>query len=300
MIGIIAAIIIGGIIIAAGIRIVRPTHRAVIEHLGKYKRYQESGITWIVPFVEKQISINITEQMTEALEQEIITKDNLNAKVDAQVYFKVKPDEKSVKASLYNVYNYSHQIVALAQTSLRNVIGDKMFSEVNSQRNILNAAIAELIQKQTESWGIEIVRVELKQIVPPKEVQETMNMVIQANNKKTANIDFATAAETEADGIRRAQVKQAEGIKASQILKAEGEAQAIKTVADATAYQTKVVNEAAQNYFKDNAITLKNLEVTQASLENNTKVILSKDGISPVIVLGETGKIVPIKEQKTI
>jgi regulator of protease activity HflC (stomatin/prohibitin superfamily) len=174
------------IFLLSGIRIVRPTHRAVVERLGKYNRYQEPGIIWIVPFIEKQISVNITEQMTEAMEQEIITKDNLNAKVDAQVYFKVRPSEDSVKSSLYGVYNYSHQIIALAQTSLRNVIGGKDFVEVNSKRNNLNDEIKTLIQAQTIAWGIDIVRVELKQIVPPTDVQETMNKVIQAKYKNSS------------------------------------------------------------------------------------------------------------------
>lgn len=279
---------------ASGIRIVRPTHRAVIERLGKYKRFQNSGITWIVPGLEKQISVNITEQMTEAMEQEIITKDNLNAKVDAQVYFKVIPDEENVKASLYNVYNYSHQIVALAQTSLRNVVGGKEFVEVNSKRNDLNQEIQKLIEVQTKAWGIAIVRVELKQIEPPKTVQETMNRVIQAQNEKQAAVDFATATETKADGEQRANVKLAQGIKQSAILEAEGKAEAIKKVADADAYQIQIVNESAQKYFKDNAVTLKTLEVTQASLQNNSKIILTEKGVSPTLVLGD-GSIVPIK-----
>ncbi|MDE2590172.1 MAG: SPFH/Band 7/PHB domain protein, partial [Patescibacteria group bacterium] len=244
--GIVGAIIVI-LFLASGIRIVRPTHRAVVERLGKYNRYQDSGIIWIMPFVEKQISVNITEQMTEAMEQEIITKDNLNAKVDAQVYFKVKPSEETVKASLYNVYNYAQQIIALAQTSLRNVIGGKDFVEVNSKRNDLNEEIKKLIQVQTIAWGIDIVRVELKQIVPPREVQDTMNQVIQANNTKTAAVDFATATETKADGERRAAIKSAEGIKQSQILQAEGEAQAITTVASANAKQIEVIAAATAN-----------------------------------------------------
>lgn len=269
-----------------------------------------------MPFVERQISVNITEQMTEAMEQEIITQDNLNAKVDAQVYFKVRAEEQAVKASLYNVYSYHDQIVALAQTSLRNVIGGKDFKEVNSKRNDLNKEIQNLIQVQTEKWGIEVVRVELKQIEPPKDVQITMNKVIQAANEKQANIDYATAAETKADGEQRANVKNATGIKQSAILEAEGRAQAIRTLAEANAMQIEtiakananqieviaqadakrieLVNTAGQTYFKGNAMALKQYEVTQASLENNSKIVITKEGINPVIVLGDQ-KVIPIK-----
>jgi regulator of protease activity HflC (stomatin/prohibitin superfamily) len=267
-----------------------------VERLGKYNRYQESGIIWIIPFVEKQISVNITEQMTEAMEQEIITKDNLNAKVDAQVYFKVKPSEETVKASLYNVYNYSHQIIALAQTSLRNVIGGKEFVEVNSKRNTLNDEIKSLIQAQTVAWGIDIVRVELKQIVPPKDVQDTMNRVIQANNTKTAAIDFATATETEADGQRRKAIKNADGIKQALILEAEGKAKAIELVAKATANQIEVVNTSADKFFVGNAQLLKQFETNQASLEKNTKIVFTEKGTSPVIVIGEKDTIIPMKK----
>ena len=277
----------------------RPTHRAVVERLGKYNRYQNSGIIWIVPFVEKQISVNITEQMTEAMEQEIITKDNLNAKVDAQVYFKVKADEESVKASLYNVYNYATQIVALAQTSLRNVIGGKDFTEVNSKRNELNTEIKTLIEAQTKAWGIDIVRVELKQIVPPGTVQETMNKVIQAQNTKTAAVDFATATETEADGKRRAAIKQADGIKQASILEAEGKAKAIELVATATAKQIEVVNTSANKFFIGNAQLLKQFETNQASLENNTKIVFTEKGSSPVVVIGEKDNVIPIKKPDT-
>ncbi len=284
------------IFVAAGIRIVRPTHRAVVERLGKYNRYQNPGIIWIMPFVEKQISVNITEQMTEAMEQEIITKDNLNAKVDAQVYFKVQPSEDTVKASLYNVYNYSHQIIALAQTSLRNIIGGKDFVEVNSKRNDLNGEIKTLIQAQTTAWGIDIVRVELKQIVPPKDVQDTMNKVIQAQNTKTAAIDFATATETQANGQQRAAIQNATGVKQALILEAEGKAQAIIAVADATAKQIEVVNNAANKFFVGNAQLLKQFETNQAALENNTKIVFTEKGSSPVIVIGEKDTIIPIQK----
>src|ERR1035438_474189 len=106
-----------------GVRIVRPTHRGLIERLGKYHSFANPGFNWIIPFVDKMYQINITEQMINADKQEIITNDNLNASVDAQVYFKIKSDEESVKNSQYNVNNIQIQIVTLARTTLRNIIG---------------------------------------------------------------------------------------------------------------------------------------------------------------------------------
>ena len=118
----------------AGIRIVRPTQRGLIERLGKYHHFAQPGFHWIIPIIDKLYLVNITEQMVDAEPQEIITNDNLNASVDAQVYFKVKFDEESVKGSIYSVNNYKWQIVNLARTTLRNIIGTLTLKSANSER----------------------------------------------------------------------------------------------------------------------------------------------------------------------
>ncbi|MCA9811932.1 MAG: SPFH/Band 7/PHB domain protein [Nitrosarchaeum sp.] len=302
-IGILIVQIIVGLIVAgfflSGIRIIRPTHRAAVETLGKYTRFQNSGITFIIPFIQKMYSINITEQLVDVMRQEVITKDNLNCSVDAQVYFKVGDSEVELKNALYQVNNYTTQIVQLARTTLRNVIGDNVFKDVNSQRGKLNQEVFETMEHETKDWGITIVRVELKEIEPPADVQETMNMVIKAENDKQSAIDFANARETKADGERRAKIKEAEGVKQSLILEAEGKSQAIERVAEARAKEIRLVNEAAEKYFIGNAKELKKLEVTQASLENNSKMVLTENGISPTLVLNETGEtIIPTKTKR--
>ena len=298
---IVGVIIIG--IILSGIRIIRPTHRAAVETLGKYTRFQSSGITFIVPFIQKMYSVNITEQLVDVMRQEVITKDNLNCTVDAQVYFKVGDTEGELKNALYQVNNYTRQVVQLARTTLRNVIGDNVFKDVNSQRGKLNQQVYETMEKETEEWGINIVRVELKEIEPPDDVQQTMNMVIKAENDKQSAIDFANARETKADGERRASIKEAEGIKQALILEAEGKSEAIERVAEATAKEIQLVNESAERYFIGNAKDLKRLEVTQASLENNSKVVLTEKGITPTLVLNETNDVIiptdKIQEEKS-
>ena len=296
---IILGIIIIGIILS-GIRIIRPTHRAAIETLGKYTRFQRSGITFILPFIQKLYSVNITEQLVDVMRQEVITKDNLNCTVDAQVYFKVGDTEGELKNALYQVNNYTVQVVQLARTTLRNVIGDNVFKDVNSQRGKLNQQVFDTMEGETKDWGINIVRVELKEIEPPDDVQETMNMVIKAENDKQSAIDFANARETKADGERRASIKEAEGIKQALILEAEGKSQAIERVAEARAKEIQLVNESAERYFVGNAKDLKKLEVTQASLEENSKIVLTEKGISPTLVLNETGEtIIPTKTKKS-
>ena len=296
-VGILALILIGFLL--AGIRIIRPTHRAAVETLGKYTRFQRSGITFIVPIFQKMYSINITEQLVDVMRQEVITKDNLNCTVDAQVYFKVGDSEMELKNALYQVNDYTRQIVQLARTSLRNVIGDNMFKDVNSQRGKLNQEVFETMEIETKDWGITIVRVELKEIEPPDDVQETMNMVIKAENDKQSAIDFANARETKADGERRASIKEAEGIKQALILEAEGKSQAIERVAEARAKEIQLVNESAEKYFVGNAKDLKKLEVTQSSLENNSKIVLTEKGVSPTLVLNETkDDVIPIDNKK--
>jgi regulator of protease activity HflC (stomatin/prohibitin superfamily) len=269
-----------------GIRIVRPTQRALIERLGKYYKFANPGFHWIIPIIDKLYLVNVTEQMVDAEPQEIITNDNLNARVDAQVYFRVKSDEESVKGSIYNVNNYKLQIVNLARTTLRNIIGTLTLKSANSERGKINSELYRTLHTETQNWGIEIVRTELKEIDPPKDVQETMNKVVKAENEKIAAIDSATAAETVADGVKRAKIKEAEGFKQSKILHAEGEAEAIR-----------LVNEAADKYFIGNAQLLRKLEALETSLGNNAKIIIPS-GSELVNVIGEMAGVLPLKNKQ--
>jgi regulator of protease activity HflC (stomatin/prohibitin superfamily) len=271
------------ILFVAGIRIVRPTARGVIERLGKYNRFAEPGFHWVIPVIERMFVENVTEQMIDATPQEIITNDNLNARVDAQVYFKVKQDEESVKCSLYNVNNVQYQIVNLARTTLRNIIGTMTLKSANSERSKINEDLHKILMKETANWGIEIVRTELKEIDPPKDVQETMNKVVKAENEKISAIDYATAAETVADGEKRAQIKKAEGIKQARILQAEGEAEAIR-----------LVNEAANKYFTGNAQTLRKLQAVETALEDNTKIVVPANA-ELINMIGDMAGIIPLK-----
>lgn len=269
-----------------GIRIVRPTHRALVERLGKYHKFAHPGFHWIIPVIDRMYQINTTEQMIDAEPQEIITNDNLNAMVDAQIYYRVKPDEESVKCSQYNVNAVNYQIVNLARTTLRNIIGTLTLKSANSERGKINDELHTVLIKETSSWGIDIVRAELKQIDPPKDVQDTMNKIVKAENEKIAAIDFATAAETTADGQKRASIKAAEGIKQAKILQAEGEAEAIR-----------LVNESANKYFIGNAQLLKRLDTVQTSLENNSKVVISGSA-ELVNVIGDLAGVLPLKDRE--
>ncbi len=281
-------IIVLAVLLFLSIRIVRPTHRGVVERFGKFNRIVSAGIHFLIPFVDRMIYINITEQMVDAESQEVITKDNLNAKVDAQIYFKVQQDDESVKKSQYHVDNYKYQIVNLARTTLRDIIGNMTLTEANNQRNRLNTTLAKELREQTNIWGIQIVRSELKEIEPPEDVQATMNDVVKAENERIAAKDRATAVEIVADGERRAEIK-----------KAEGQARAVELKAEADAKAIKLVNEAAEKYFKGNAVTLKRLEVAENSLRDNAKLVVPS-GSEVINMIGLDGgkpKIIPLEKK---
>jgi len=276
-----AGIVILLVVFLSGIRVVRPTSRGLVERFGKYHRFANPGFNWVTPIIDRLFRINVTEVMVNAQPQEIITSDKLNASVDAQVYFKVKSDEENVKNSQYAVNDYKSQIVNLARTTLRNIIGTMTLKSANSERGMINTELQKTLRSETGHWGIDIVRTELKEIDPPEDVQATMNKVVKAENEKVAAIDFATATETMADGARRAEIKKAEGIRQAKILEAEGEAQAIR-----------LVNEAADKYFVGNAQLLRRLIAVEAALSTNAKIVVPSN-TELVNVIGEMAGILP-------
>jgi regulator of protease activity HflC (stomatin/prohibitin superfamily) len=276
------ALALTALALLSGVRVVRPTGRGLIERLGKYDRFATPGFNWIIPGVERMFLVNVTEVMVDAEPQEIITSDKLNARVDAQVYFRVKNDEESVKNSQYNVLNYRYQMVSLARTTLRNIIGTLTLKSANSERGKINSELQRIMRDETADWGIAIVRTELKEIDPPRDVQETMNKVVKAENEKVAAVDFATATETMADGARRAEIKKAEGVRQAKILQAEGEAQAIQ-----------LVHQAADKYFVGNAQLLRRLIAVETALASNAKIVVPSN-TELVNIIGEMAGIAPM------
>jgi regulator of protease activity HflC (stomatin/prohibitin superfamily) len=281
-----------------GVRIVRPTHRGLVERFGRYNHFADPGFNWVIPFVDQMYRINVTERMVDAEPQEIITNDNLNARVDAQVYFRIKPDEINVKNSQYNVNKIEYQIVNLARTTLRNIIGTMTLKSANSERGKINKELHNTLREETEHWGIDIVRTELKEIDPPKDVQETMNKIVKAENEKVAAVDYATAIETKADGEKRAEIKRAEGQRQARILEAQGVQQAKVLEAEGEAQAIALVNIAAEKYFVGNAQVLRKLEAMENALKNNSKVVVPANA-DLMNVVSEMAGIIPIKTKSS-
>ena len=214
-----ALIAVAVVVVAfATIRIVQPYQKGVVERLGRYQRTVQPGLTLIVPFVDAIQKVDMREQVVDVPPQEVITKDNVVVTVDAIVYFEATDPVKLV----YNVADFYNAATKLAQTNLRNVVGEMELDAALTSRDHINAKLREVLDDATDKWGVRVVRVEIKRIDPPADVTEAMHRQMKAEREKRAAI-------LDADGDRQAQ-----------ILKAEGEAEAVKRVADAERYKLEV------------------------------------------------------------
>jgi regulator of protease activity HflC (stomatin/prohibitin superfamily) len=270
----------------SSLRIVRPTEKGLVERFGKYHRFVEGGITLLVPFVDRIIKVNVTERMTPVQRQDVITKDKVFMGVDAVVFYRIKQDEPSVKASQYAVASFASQIDTLARTVLRDIIGGMDMAIANTSRPIINASLKNALDEQTEKWGIEIVRAEIKDLEPPRELIVSMESVLKADNERQAAEKTAIAQATLASGQKNAAIQVAEGQKQAAILSSEGQKIATIQIAEGDAQATRLRNEALTTYFKDSAITFKQLDTITASLQNNTKIIVP-EGKAISLILNE-------------
>jgi len=278
--GIIVAVVIF-VIAASGIKIIRPWEKGLIERLGKYQRTADSGLTIIIPVMERMIKVDMREQVVDVPPQEVITKDNVVVEVDAVVYYEVTDPVKVT----YNVANYYTAATKLAQTNLRNLIGDMALDESLTSRELINTKLRQILDDATDKWGTRVTRVELQRIEPPADVTEAMHRQMKAERD------------------RRAMILEAEGNKRSAILKAEGRAEAIRKVADADKYQKLTVAkgeaEAIETVFgaihegrpTNDLIAIKYLEALQKIADGQaTKVFL------PLEASGILGSIAGIGE----
>jgi len=274
------------IIAAAGIRIVRPWEKGLLERLGRYKITRDSGVTFIVPFTDRMIKVDMREQVVDVPPQGVITKDNVVVEVDAVIYYEVTDPVKVT----YNVANFYTAATKLAQTNLRNLVGDLSLDESLTSREVINTKLRQILDDATDKWGVKVTRVELQRIEPPRDVTEAMHRQMKAERDK------------------RAMILDAEGKKRSAILKAEGEAEAIKKVADANRYEKETVAkgeaEAIQTVFTaihkgeptNDLIAIKYLEALQYIANGKaTKVFLPYEASG---ILGSIAGISEILKEK--
>ena len=271
---IIAVVII--VIIATGTKIIRPWQKGLVERLGKYQRTVDSGLTIIIPMVENITKIDMREQVVDVPPQAVITSDNVAVDVDAVVYYEIT-DPVKVQ---YNITDFYLAATKLAQTNLRNLVGDLALDESLTSRETINNTLRQVLDDATDKWGARVTRVELQRIEPPRDVTEAMHRQMKAERERRAVI-------LEAEGTKKSAILEAEGKKQAQILNAEGEAEAIKRVADADKYEKLTVAqgeaEAIENVFgaihkgdpTNDLIAIKYLEALQKIADGKaTKIYL--------------------------
>lgn len=265
--------------LAKAARTVKQYEKGLITRLGKYHAMAQSGLTFILPFVDDIVRVDMREQVITVPPQKLITKDNVTVEVDAVVYYKVIDPVKSQ----YEVQDFGYACTTLAQTNLRNLIGDRTLDETLVARDMINTNLREVLDEATNNWGCKVTRVEVQKIEPPRDITDAMSRQMKAEREKRAAV-------LEAEGIKQSQILQAEGKKQSEILKAEGDAQARITRANAEAEAIKLVSNAAETYFKERAETMRRLEVLNNTLAQNTKYIVPSNS-SLVNVLGLDGAV---------
>ncbi len=229
---VLAFILLLVIYVALAIKIVQQHEQGLIERFGRYRKTVGPGFHMIVPFIEKMRKVDMREQVVDVPPQEVITKDNVVVTVDAVVYYQAT-DPVKLK---YNVANFILAATKLAQTNLRNVIGDMDLDSALTSRETINTELREILDEATDVWGTRVVRVEIQRIDPPVDVTQAMHRQMKAERERRAVV-------TEAEGEKRSQILKAEGVKQSRILEAEGQAQAVREVADAEKFRLLTVAE---------------------------------------------------------
>ncbi|HOT32341.1 MAG TPA: SPFH domain-containing protein [Petrotogaceae bacterium] len=219
------------ILVANSLRIIRPYEKGLVERLGKFNREIGPGLNVIVPFIERVLKLDLREMVIDVPPQEVITKDNVIVTVDAVIYYQVTEAFRVI----YNVGNFEIAAIKLAQTNLRNVIGELELDQTLTSRERINTKLREVLDEATDKWGVKVTRVEIKKIDPPNDIMEAMSRQMKAERTKRASI-------LEAEGYKQSEILKAEGDKTAAILKAEGEAESKKRVAEAERF--KLIAEA--------------------------------------------------------
>lgn len=274
------------------IRMLQPNERGIVIRLGKYRRTVGSGITFLIPFLESIRKVDIREQVVDIEPQEVITKDNVVVTVDAIVYYEVTDPFKLY----YGIANFRVAVTRLAQTSLRNMIGEMDLDQTLVSREVINKKLRQTLDDATEKWGVKVTRVEIKRIDPPADVMQAMHRQMKAERDKRAMI-------LEAEGKKQSAILEAEGQREAAIKKAEGQAEAIRKVADAKKYEKiaiaegegeaiiKVFSSIHQGKPTKDLITLKYLEALSNIAQGQaTKIFL------PIEATGILSGLAGIKE----
>lgn len=265
---ILVLVVLAVVYVFRAIRIINQYEKALVETLGQYTRTADAGLVIIFPPFQKIRKVDMREQVIDVPPQDVITKDNVMVTVDAVIYFQITDPTKVV----YNVANFALAALKLAQTNLRNVIGDMELDSTLTSREKINIQLRQVLDEATDKWGVKVTRVEIQKIDPPRDITDAMSKQMKAEREKRANI-------LEAEGLRQAAILKAEGSKQSAILEAEGKSEAIRRVADAEKYQIEIVYNAIHSGNPTNdLLAIKYLEALEKVANGQaTKIFLPLD-----------------------
>jgi regulator of protease activity HflC (stomatin/prohibitin superfamily) len=293
---IIIAIVVALIIVIFGMSLkkVNQYEKGLVERFNAYEKTVEPGLRVIVPFVERLYRVNMREQVIDVPPQEIITEDNVVVTIDAIIYYQVV----DARRALYEIEDFELAIVKLAQTTLRNIVGEMSLDVALTSREKINVDLRTVLDQATDKWGTKVNRIELQRIDPPQDIQTAMHKQKTAEQERRQLRLLATGRKEAAEQEKLGAILKAQGEKQSAILSAEGQARAVELVADAQAKAIKAVSEAANTYFKENAQLNKKLDVIRDTFSQQTKVIVPSNA-EVLNVLGlEGANVVPIKQKQ--
>jgi len=300
LIPIILVILVLGVV-AANIRVVQQSRAFVVERLGAFQAVWGVGLHFKIPFFERVVkNVSLKEQVVDFAPQPVITKDNVTMQIDTVVYFQITDP----KLYTYGVEHPMSAIENLTATTLRNIIGDLELDQALTSRDHINTKMRAILDEATDPWGIKVNRVELKSIIPPREIQDAMEKqmkaererreaILQAEGQKQSQILVAEgekqSAILRADAAKQAKIMEAEAEKAARIMAAEAEAEAIMKVQQATADAIKLVNEANPG---EGVIKIKALEAFQAAANGKATKIIIPSELQGLAGLASTAKTV--------
>ena len=262
--------------------VIKQYERGIVELFGKYEKFVGPGLHFQIPLLRLTRVRDVREHTMDIEPQPVITKDNVEINVDGLVWVRPGLEAEDIKKTFYNIDNWKIAILQLGKTLLRQEFGELTLDESLVAREKISENLRQTLDEMTENWGLKVCKVEIRLIDPPNDIKVAMHKQKTAEQERRAMKLLATGKYEAAEQEKLAAIQLAEGKREAEIRVAEGKAKAIQ-----------LVNEAAEKYFKGNAKELKQLEMTESSLKNNSKIIVTEKGISPTLLLGE----LPIKSQ---
>jgi regulator of protease activity HflC (stomatin/prohibitin superfamily) len=296
-IGIIGSVIafIVLILLSFALKKVNQYEKGLVERFNAYEKTVDPGLRIITPFIERMYRVNMREQVIDVPPQEIITEDNVVVTIDAVIYYQVV----DAKRALYEIEDFELAIVKLAQTTLRNIVGEMSLDVCLTSREKINVELRSVLDQATDKWGTKVNRIELQRIDPPQDIQTAMHKQKTAEQERRQLRLLATGRKEAAEQEKAAAILRAEGERVAVILKAEGDAKAVELVAAAQAKAIKAVSESANQYFKEKAQLNKRLDVVRDTFSQQTKIVVPASADILNVIGLEGASVIPVKSKNT-